>query len=330
MIKLEVNYNTFFEERPGSIIIYGCGHHGSYIGRFMELCNIDVEMFIDQKWGDKGIKRGNIPVFSLSKLSAYKGKPIRIILGSIKYSEMLFKLHQLDTDDEYNITCYAPIFRTTQGDDKYDINMFLGYFRKKQLKQVVPTIISNDCTAGMIYKYTGNIDYIGLSPTINVRIPANDYLKIASNPEHYLKIDMEPGELQLLESSRTEVMPTGKIDDVTVFFAHIKDADNKEISKCVKRWNYMKDNIDWNRLVFIAKCRDDYRFDFGQQMRACKYPYRIVVTYSGSGMANLDKNLSLVSRFYSDPLTPIENDGFDFVGWYNELLREVDFCGVNQ
>lgn len=58
MVSATNDIQTFFEKEDGEIIIYGCGHYGGIIGDFMERCGIQFKMYIDKKWGGKGLYRG--------------------------------------------------------------------------------------------------------------------------------------------------------------------------------------------------------------------------------------------------------------------------------
>ena len=109
MIHVLNNIKEFFENCPGEIIIYGCGHYGFVIGDFLEKCHINFSMFIDEKWGGNGIKRGHADIYEFRKLQEYKGQKIRIILASIKFGEMLYNLHILDDNNEYDFEVLTPV-----------------------------------------------------------------------------------------------------------------------------------------------------------------------------------------------------------------------------
>ena len=53
MIRVTNKILDFFEKECGSIIIYGSGHYGSYIGSYMEQCKINFDMYVDKNKGEK-------------------------------------------------------------------------------------------------------------------------------------------------------------------------------------------------------------------------------------------------------------------------------------
>ena len=204
----------------------------------------------------------------------------------------------------------------------FDINTFCAYFRKQLIKREPPTLISNDCFAGLIYNASGYKEYTSISPTINVRIKPDDYLKIVLNPHKYLGITMEPEGMTLMKGEGyCEVMPTGRIDDILVCFPH---DTKKDVQKCVDRWNYRKNNIQWNRLGFVVRDFEGFSYDFIKIMKKSRYPYRINIRTTLSGMNINEKNILLFTRSFGDYDWPIEEDGFDFVGWYNDFLDEIE------
>lgn len=326
MVRVTNEISDFFEKEQGSIVIYGSGHYGGFIGSYMERCKMDFDMYVDGYKGGKDSYIGNKMIGSIDNLKKYKGKALRIIISPLNYGEILFRLHKLDANDEYNILCLVPLVRSFEGSERYDINVFLGYFRKKLINREVPTIISNDCVAGMIYKCIG-VDNFVITPTINTNISADDFLKIALNPEYYLKQDMKPAKLQLRTyAGGSEIEPSGCIDDIVVRFSHLKEVGKNDIEKCAKRWNYMKDNINWDRIVFIVRNHKGFPYNFVREMKKCRYPYRIIVhnTSSGIDMWDADKRILFNTRSFGDPNFPVEEDGFDFIGWYNDILDEID------
>lgn len=280
--------------------------------------------------GVKDYTGGEVPINNIDCLKEYKAEKIRIILGLEQYGEVLFRLHKLDEKGEYRIHCLIPVLRSFDGIERFDINAFCGYFRGKLINRAIPTLISNDCVAGMIYKCIGAVNSIAISPTINTRILAEDFLKVVLNPEHYLKCNMVSNGIRLLTGEAwNSVAPTGKIDDVTVYFTHLNDPKEKDVEKCVMRWNFMKENINWNRLAFLVRDWQSFPIDFIKRMRECKYPYRINIRTTESGMDVWDdnKHILFLTKNFSDWSSAVEDAGFDFIGWYNELLDEIEANG---
>ena len=230
----------------------------------------------------------------------------------------------MDRDDDNYFTCLVPRAKRFDGTYYYDINAVLGYFRKKIINREAPTIISNDCVASMIYTNIWQKDK-SISPTINIRITPSDYLKIMLNPKYYLTTELKPLGLELwvCEGGFSEVCPVGKINDVKVYFAHVNNPKG-ELDKCIACWNESIKKIKWNRLVFVARVHADIPNNYLNLMDDCEYPYRIIKMTDKDGISVRDKHLLDMHLNFSETGLPMEEYGFDFIGWYCELLDEIE------
>lgn len=115
--------------------------------------------------------------------------------------------------------------------------------RCKKLKIKNPTIISNNCYAGIISQYLGIRYY---TPTIGLYFFAEDYIRFLSNFEYYIKQPLkiintkESKHYSEMIEKKHENAIVGTLDDVEIVFLHyhneneIKDKWNKRI----KRINY--------------------------------------------------------------------------------------------
>lgn len=65
-----------------------------------------------------------------------------------------------------------------------------------------------------------------LSPTVNMYIPPNDFLKFISNPEYYLN-----AELEFIDSDKS--YPVAKLNDITLYCNHYTSAE--EVNTCWSR-----------------------------------------------------------------------------------------------
>ena len=108
-----------------------------------------------------------------------------------------------------------------------------------RLKNRTPSIIADNCNAGIIYHDLG-LPF--LSPTINLFFMPDDYLRFLRNPHHYLEV--EPMETE----DATVKWPVGMIDDVKVHFMHYKS-----FAEAKKKWLVRAKRLDFENL-FVLMC----------------------------------------------------------------------------
>ncbi len=122
------------------------------------------------------------------------------------------------------------------------------YFFYLQLRRKNITIISNNCIAGYIYN---NFGLKFLSPTINVQIKPDDFIKFCENLDSYISEEIievkNPDDLDFKALGGGNIdFPVGKIKDITIYFQHY------ESFKCgVDKWNERKKRINHSQLFFI-------------------------------------------------------------------------------
>lgn len=247
MISVTNDPKTFFEKEQGEIIIYGAGNAGYWTSFFMDKCCISHSFFLDKNATEKKATLNGHPIFPVEKLKEYKKKHIRLVASLKAYKEVLADLLWLDHLWGLDISCIIPQYKDLIcGDDRYNINRFLGYFRRKLLKDDFPTIICNTCIGGRIYEA---FDMPTVSPFINLMISPPDYLKICKDLHHYME-----EELVVLNWERVVSLSGApeyllcKLGDVSIYFGHISSEEG-----VVERWNIMKDRINWFRIIYIME-----------------------------------------------------------------------------
>ena len=128
------------------------------------------------------------------------------------------------------------------------INRIGARKRKEKLMIKKPTIISNNCYAGIIYEYLGIPFY---SPTIGLYFFAKDYIKFIKNLKHYINsklIFIKPNESkyydELVKKSHDNSI-VGKIDDVEIIFLHYKTE-----KEALEKWNKRCKRINWDCILY--------------------------------------------------------------------------------
>lgn len=306
MISVTNNAKKFFEEEASTVYIYGAGDYGKWVARFMQRCNMDFEGFIDKCTpkkedcyilGKKMMHPSDLKILDQTRL--------RIIIASLAANEMLADL--VWYTENKDVLCMVPIYNDLiPGVKRYDINKFLSYFRAKLITVKVPTIFSNRCTAGFIYRALGETM---ISPTIDTGISPEDFLKICRNPKDYFSEDMVFGYSTIRYN---KIRTVGRVKDIEVLFAHTDDG-----SQAIRRWNKMRKWIDCDRLVFVMS--DEISMiscQIAEEFCSMKQKHLLLmqnVFYNGK---NLKGCMFVNHRHFHDRDRVIES-WFDLVGWVN-------------
>lgn len=309
MIQTTNDTEKFMKDGNDAIYIYGAGNCGKWTGRFMQKCGIDFEAFIDKAAQDDCTLLQK-KVINPRRLAILSGKSrIKIIVANAKPWDAVADLHYYA--DNCNILCLIPVYKNVDGQRTVIVNKMLGYFRRQLVTAEIPTIIANSCLASVIYSALGSPM---LSPTINLNIEPEDFVKICKNPRSYLSEDIQFDHWTISKGGR---FPVGRIKDVEVLFSHAKDAD-----EAVNAWNRRRQRINWDKLVFIMeddnysrilKASDEVEAEFnalpGKHLRIlCK---RYNVKPERTDALYLEENY-----FYRHDL--VMENWFDLVTWINK------------
>ena len=111
---------------------------------------------------------------------------------------------------------------------RLQINKVGSNFRKKKLNVQNPTIISNNCWAGIVSQYLG-IKYY--TPTVGLYFFAEEYIKFLERFDYYIKQD-----LKIIET---------KLDDVEIVFLHMKTE-----KEAIEKWNKRVQRINKKYIIF--------------------------------------------------------------------------------
>ena len=194
MVIITKDLKEFIEKYNDEIMIYGAGNAGFWVGHYMSLCDIQYSCYLDKRVVHQGSLLNERPIFlSQERLTEYKGSNIRIFVSIENYTDAIVELTYLSQKYDFSALCYIPVgYVITEANsanrkESYCINASLSYFRKKLFKGTVPTILSNDCSAGGLYQILG---LTMISPTINIGILEDDYIKLCNDPRHYFDIEV--------------------------------------------------------------------------------------------------------------------------------------------
>ena len=175
-----------------------------------------------------------------------------------------------------------------------------------------PTIIANHCIGGII---SHDFGWQFLSPTVNLKILPDDFIKFVENLEEYLKEEIVEVESDL-------PYPVGRLKDITIYFVHYKTFE-----QAIQKWNERKVRVDFNNIRVIMTARDGAKYETLQ--RFDELPYKKVVfddvahpEFKSAIWVHSLNGKPLGNVYISDILTitvkrAFEINGFDIVKFLN-------------
>ena len=114
------------------------------------------------------------------------------------------------------------------------------YRHKNKNKDV--TIISQNCIGGVIY---ADLDLPFMSPTINMFIEDENFVKLVENLEYYLAVEPEP--LYEMYEDGEMVYPKISIGDIELCCLHYKSCQ-----EAIDAWNRRRKRVNLKNVVVIA------------------------------------------------------------------------------
>ena len=109
------------------------------------------------------------------------------------------------------------------------------------------SILSMNCTGGILYHDLG---LRFLSPTINLYMTAEDFIKFCENLPYYLSLDAmtECTDPRVIEDRK---YPVARLGDLTLFLVHYAS-----VAQAQQKWNERKQRIQKDNIAVIATDRD--------------------------------------------------------------------------
>lgn len=141
------------------------------------------------------------------------------------------------------------------------------FFKKNKLKNKNPTIIASDCFGTFIYH---NLGLRFNSPTINLYIKKNDFLKFVSNLKEYLSCDITE------VTDKTVSFPVGKLEvggnSVEIYFMHYKSFEEAK-----RKWNERKERVSFDNIYIIQLIQNATEEDICE-FDKLKYKNKMLIT----------------------------------------------------
>lgn len=187
------------------------------------------------------------------------------------------------------------------------------YKRKKcgRIRNKDFTIIASNCSGTFIY-YDMGLPY--LSPTVNLSIEMNDFVKLAENLRWYLEQDF----VRLETDGK---YPAGMLGDIKVYFVHYDTFEEG-----VRKWEERKTRINWDNLFIMGTDKDGCTYETIRRFDKLPYKNKVIFThvkyqefssaYYIRGFEERDE-LGVITCFKKQFLKRRYLDDFDYVKYLN-------------
>ena len=130
-----------------------------------------------------------------------------------------------------------------------------------RLKNKDFSILTNHCMGGIIYHDLG-LKF--LSPTINLKILPDDFIRFLEDMDRYLSIPLK-------EVTDSELpYPVGALGDITVYFVHYHS-----FAEANAAWEKRKQRINKNNLRIMMTTRDGCSPDTLTRFEALPYEHKV-------------------------------------------------------
>lgn len=195
---------------------------------------------------------------------------------------------------------------------------WISYKKRKnrRLKNRDVSIISSNCSGAFMY-YDLGMRY--LSPTVNLSIEMNDFVKMVKNLKWYM-------EQELVELNEKSEYPMGILGDVKIYFIHydsFKDAKTK--------WEERKKRINWDNIFIVGSEKDQCTYDTIKNFEQLPYKNKVIFThkeypefssaYCIKGFEEKEE-LGVITNFKDQILKRRYLDDFNYVEFLNHMRRE--------
>ena len=183
--------------------------------------------------------------------------------------------------------------------------------KRHRLKNKAPSIISNNCVAGVIYHDLGlRFD----SPTINLFFEAEDFVSFAENLEYYLSL-----ELKEIPSDRP--YPVGMLGDISLYFMHYVSFEDAKA-----KWEERAKRIHFDNLFFIMTEKEGCTPSVAERFDRLGFQNKVLLTHVP--MPEI-RCAHILTGFENEPelgvVTDMKNgfwqrryiDDFDYVNFFN-------------
>lgn len=141
--------------------------------------------------------------------------------------------------------------------------------KRKRLKNVTPTIISNNCLGGIISHDLG-IQFN--SPFVNIGFTGGEYIRLLKNLEYYLSLS--PVLLNRNTNVKGALYPLVQLGDILFLFAHERDAE-----KAIGKWEKRKERVNLDNAFFLFTESYECNYDDIKEFDSLPFENKVVITH---------------------------------------------------
>lgn len=136
--------------------------------------------------------------------------------------------------------------------------------KRRALKNDHFSIISSNCSGTVIYS---DLHLPYTSPTVNLSIGMNDFVKMVKNLRWYM-------EQEFTQIESKEKYPVGLLGGVQVNFIHYKTFE-----EAVQKWEERKKRINWDDLFIIGTDKDGCTLETIRDFERLPYKNKVIFTH---------------------------------------------------
>ncbi len=183
--------------------------------------------------------------------------------------------------------------------------------KRRALKNDCFSILSSNCSGTIMY-YDLQLPYT--SPTVNLSIGMNDFVKMVKNLRWYM-------EQEFMQVETGEEYPVGRLGDIYVRFIHYKTFE-----EAVRKWDERKKRISWDHLFIIGTDRAGCTFETIREFERLPYKNKVIFTHveypefpSSYYIKGFEKEgeLGIITDFRNGFLKRRYLDDFDYIRFLN-------------
>lgn len=186
--------------------------------------------------------------------------------------------------------------------------------KNKRLKNRNFTVIASNCS-GMFMYYDLGLPY--LTPTVNLSIEMNDFVKMAGNLKWYMEQEMTEVHDQKYQC------PVGILGDIKIYFIHYNSFEEG-----VLKWEERKRRINWDNLFIIGSEKDGCTYETIREFEKLPFKNKAIFTHVEypefpsafciKGFEDKDE-LGTITNFKDQRLKRRYLDDFDYVRFINSV-----------
>ncbi len=189
--------------------------------------------------------------------------------------------------------------------------------KRKRLDNLNFSIIASNCVGTIIYH---DLDLPFLSPTINLTIEMDDFIRFAENLKWYM-------EQEIVELKGEKGCPAGMLGDVKINFVHYDTFEEG-----VRKWEERKERINWDNLLLIGSERDGCSYETLERFDRLPYENKVILTrvrypeissaYCIEGF-EAKEELGMVLNYKKQFFRRRYLDDFDYVAFINSAVQKL-------